>query len=87
MCCSQLDKNLEADKKLKRAERFGVYDPSLEELKKKARMERFGVVDEKMKLQMRSERFKPLATSKGSGSAPMDADSEARMKVRCLRTT
>jgi SAP domain-containing ribonucleoprotein len=43
-CATQTHPDIEKEKALKRAERFGTFNPDLEAEKKKARAARFGVV-------------------------------------------
>ncbi|PNH09502.1 SAP domain-containing ribonucleoprotein, partial [Tetrabaena socialis] len=77
-----VDANLEKDKALKRAERFGTQHPELELIKKEQRAARFGIVDEETKKKQRLDKFKPLPADKPDFGVAVkqDDDFEAKRK-------
>ncbi len=86
---SQIDADLEKEKALKRAERFGIEHPELEAIKKEQRAARFGIVDEETRKKQRLDKFKPLPAGGGAKDKPdfnvaikADDDFEAKRKVR-----
>ena len=80
---AQVHPEVESEKAIKRAERFGLSHPALEEQKRRERAERFGIVPEEVKLDARKERFKPLSGGKTSAAAATvgSAEFEAKKKV------
>lgn len=86
---SQIDADLEKEKALKRAERFGIEHPELEAIKKEQRAARFGIVDEETKKKQRLDKFKPLPAGGGGAkdkpdfnvAIKSDDDFEAKRKV------
>jgi hypothetical protein len=88
LCVFQIDADLEKDKMLKRAERFGTNHPELEQIKKEQRAARFGIVDEETKKKQRLDKFKPLPNAgkiNFNMSVKQDDDFEAKRKVRGSR--
>ncbi|GLI69145.1 hypothetical protein VaNZ11_013702 [Volvox africanus] len=83
-----IDADLEKEKMLKRAERFGTNHPELEQIKKEQRAARFGIVDEETKKKQRLEKFKPLpnaAKLNFNVSIKQDDDFETKRQARAAR--